>query len=213
MKLLTALVVTAALALLAVPGVLANGAPVKIPLTRLPGVVNFADVPTARGEAQITAVEGDVSLIVTGLDRLQSELYQGWLVNTKTGDRLSVAKFNVTADGTAKNQSIVVLGNKTYDLFVVTVEPEPDPSPNPDDRIVLAGYWPGREPANLQLTATAAAIRQTPGATPPTPSGTVVTTQLPTGLPRTGGPGFEVLAGALAVLSLGAAALLKGGHR
>src|SRR5437868_678642 len=78
----------------------ANGAPIKIPLTRLPGVVNYGKAD-AVGEAQITAVEGDVSLIVQGLDRLTAELYQGWLVNTKTGERLSVAKFNVTADGAA----------------------------------------------------------------------------------------------------------------
>jgi hypothetical protein len=213
MRLLLALVLATAMLGVAAPAAFANGAPVKIPLTRLPGVTNYGDLPGARGEAQVTAVEGDVSLTVTGLDRLQNELYQGWLVNTKNGERLPVAKFNVTADGTAKNQSIVVLGNRVYDLFVVTVEPEPDPTPNPDDRIVLAGYWPGREPQNLQLTATAAATLRTPGATPLAPTGTVATTQLPTGLPRTGGLGFETLAGALAVLWVGAAALLRGGRR
>lgn len=193
----------------------ANGAPIKIPLTRLPAVVNFGS-PNAVGEVQITAVEGDVSLIVQGLDRLPNDLYQGWLVNTKTGERLSVAKFNVTADGAAKNQSIMTLGNREYDLFVVTVEPEPDPSPNPDERIVLAGFWPGREPPSpAQATVTAAANRA-PGpaeATVP-PGATIVSTRFPTGLPRTGEAlGVEALAVVLGALGIGAAAFLRRSDR
>jgi hypothetical protein len=209
-----ALAIAGALVLDTVATASANGAPIKIQLTRLPTVVNFGNRNDARGEAQITAVEGDVTVTVVGLERLTNELYQAWLFNTKSGEQLAVAKFNVTADGTAKNQSIIAIGNKEYDLFVVTVEPEPDASPNADSRIVLAGYWPGREPASVRATASAeaAGVPATPQPTVP-PGATIVSTQLPTGLPRTGGLGFQTLAGSLLVLGLGAAFLLRGDKR
>jgi hypothetical protein len=208
-RLLTALALVAALTLGLVADASANGAPIKIQLTRLAGVVNFGGRNDARGEAQITAVEGDVTVTVVGLDRLTNELYQGWLFNTKTGDQLPVGKFNVTADGTAKSQSIIQMGNKEFDLFVVTVEPEPDPSPNADSRIVLAGYWPGREPSTLQATAVAQAAAATP--VPTVPAGaTIVSTAPPIGLPRTGGSSFPLLAGALLALGVGAALVLRG---
>jgi hypothetical protein len=208
-RLLAATLLAAALALGLATDAGANGAPIKIQLSRLSGVVNFGGRNDARGEVQITAVEGDVTITVVGLERLTSELYQGWLFNTKTGEQLPVAKFNVTADGTAKNQSIIALGNKEFDLFVLTVEPEPDPSPNADSRIVLAGYWPGREPASLQATVAAPAAAATPPATVPS-GATIVSTQPPIGLPRTGGPGFEILTAALLVLGAGAAFFLRG---
>jgi hypothetical protein len=71
-----ALALLGALVMAAASGVSANGAPVKISLLRLPQFVNFG-ANTARGLAEITAVEGDVTLTVTGLDRLTAELYQG----------------------------------------------------------------------------------------------------------------------------------------
>lgn len=198
----------------------ANGAPVKIPLSRLPGVVNYGSAP-ASGAAEVTAVEGDVTVQVQGLNRLTSELYQAWLVNTRTGDRVSVGKFNSTADGTAKIASVVQLGNREFDLFVITVEPEPDPSPNEDARIVLAGYWPGREPTPVAAaTATAAGTPAAPAGTPAptnTPAvpvaGTVVSTAAPSGLPRTGGPGFGALAAVLVALGVGALAAGRGVRR
>jgi hypothetical protein len=207
MRLLSAIVLVAGLALGAVTSASANGAPIKIQLSRLPNIVNYGARNEARGEAQITAVEGDVTVTLVGLERLTNELYQAWLFNTKTGEQLSVAKFNVTADGTAKNQSIITFGNREFDLFVITVEPEPDLGPNADSRIVLAGYWPGREP----LAAGATAAAQAASAASTVPAGaTIVSTQLPTGLPRTGGPGFQALAAALLVLGLGAAFFLRG---
>jgi hypothetical protein len=211
-RLLTALLLVGALALGLTTEASANGAPIKIALTRLPGVVNFGGREDARGEAQITAVEGDVTVTLVGLDRLTNELYQAWLFNTRTGEQLAVGKFNVTADGTAKSQSIIQLGNKEFDLFVLTVEPEPDPSPNADSRIVLAGYWPGREPATLRATAVAQAS-PTPPTTAVPPGATIVSTQPPIGLPRTGGSGFPLLAGALLALGVGAAFLLRGDRR
>jgi hypothetical protein len=208
-RLLTATVLVAALALGLAADASANGAPIKIQLSRLSGVVNYGARNEARGEAQITAVEGDVTVTVVGLERLTSELYQAWLFNTRNGEQLPIAKFNVTADGTARNQSISALGNKEFDLFVITVEPEPDQGANADSRIVLAGYWPGREPTSLQATAVAQAAGATPAATVP-PGATIVSTQLPTGLPRTGGLQFEVLAAALLVLGVGAGFFLRG---
>jgi hypothetical protein len=200
--LLTVACLTALLSLAA--PVLANGAPIKIPLSKLSGVVNFG-AEQSSGLAEITAVEGDVVVQVVDLQRLNNELYQAWLVNTKNGERLSVGKFNSTGDGTARTQVVVQIGNREFDLFVITVEPEPDTSPNEDARIVLAGYWPGRAPG-AAATAVAATIAAggTPPPTPPAAAGAGTPTAAPpTGLPRTGGFGFEVLFGALGVLGAG----------
>lgn len=189
-----------------VSGALANGTPVKIDLTKINGVTNFG-APTARGVAEITVVEGDTKVTVTGLERLTNELYQAWLVNTKTGDRVPIAKFNTTADGVAVQNSVVALGNKEYDLFVVTVEPEPDPSPDADGRIVLAGYWPKREPAATQTAI--ANLTPGPNSATPGPSGTATvpadtpTLVPPRSLPRTGEPGAGVLFIGLGTLGAG----------
>lgn len=188
---------------------LANGAPVKITLERLAGIVNYGP-DEARGEAEITIVEGDAAVRVTGLPRLTNELYQSWLVNTRTGDRLSIGKFNSTADGTAQVRSVVGIGNREFDLFVITVEPEPDPSVEADPRIVLAGYWPGKAPEAV-IVATATALAQIVQAV--TPAATIVSTAQPTGLPRTGAPGFEILLGGLALLGAGALMLGRGIRR
>jgi hypothetical protein len=203
---------TALLLLVAAPG-FANGTPVKIPLSKLPGVVNYGSEP-ASGVAELVAVEGDATIQVQGLPRLGNELYQAWLVNTRTGDRVSVGKFNATADGTARVASVVQLGNREFDLFVITVEPEPDPSPNEDPRIVLAGYWPGREPT-VQAAATASAAgTPVPTAVVGTPAvpvaGTVLSTVAPSGLPRTGGPGIETLLVVLGALGAGAVVMGRG---
>ncbi|TAK25330.1 MAG: hypothetical protein EPO26_02845 [Chloroflexota bacterium] len=203
------------LAFLLVSTTFANGAPIRIQLSKIAGVVNYG-TQAASGFAEITAVEGDVLIVTDGLPRLTNELYQAWLVNTRTGERASVGKFNVTADGTSRTQAIITLGNREFDLFVLTVEPEPDPAAAPDPRIVLAGYWPGREPG-AALTAAAATARA--GGTPqptdtpaPSPTGlpSGVTTRIPTGLPRTGGPGLPALGVALGGLGLVAVGLLKG---
>jgi hypothetical protein len=200
-------VVSLVLALVASP-TFANGTPVKIDLTKINGITNFGS-PNARGVAEITVVEGDSKVTVTQLERLTNELYQAWLVNTKTGERVPIGKFNTTADGTAVVNSVVTLGNKEYDLFVITAEVEPDPSPDADSRIVLAGYWPKREPpATLTALAnlTPGPNSATPGAAttpaPTEPPGTP-TIAPPRNLPRTGGPGVDVLAFGLATLAAG----------
>jgi hypothetical protein len=191
----------------------ANGAPVKIPLSKLSGVVNFG-AEQSSGLAEITAVEGDVVLQVVDLPRLSSELYQAWLVNTKNGERLSVGKFNSTADGTARTQAVVQIGNREFDLFVLTVEPEPDASPNEDPRIVLAGYWPGRAPgANATTVAATVAAGGTPPPTQAAPASGTPTVAPPSALPRTGGPGFEVLFGALGALGAALFIVGRGGKR
>ena len=206
MKQLVVLVSAALLLLTLASSASANGAPVKIDLMKIPGITNYGS-PNAKGVAEITVVEGDTKVTVTNLDRLTDELYQAWLVNTKTGERLSVAKFNSTADGTAVSNSVISMGNKEYDLFAITVEPEPDPSPDADSRIVLAGYWPKKEPAATQTALanlTPGANNATPPAnTTPAPPATP-TIPPPRSLPRTGGAlGLGPLMAGLALLGGG----------
>ena len=213
MRRLTLLLASTVGLFLLVAPVLANGAPVKIPLSKLGGVVNFG-AEQSSGLAEITAVEGDVVVQVVDLPRRNNELYQAWLVNTKNGERLSVGKFNTTTDGTARTQVVVQIGNREFDLFAVTVEPEPDTSPNEDPRIVLAGYWPGRAPgAPATFAAATVAAGGTPPPTPPAAAAGTPTVQAPTELPRTGGMGFGALAAVLGALGAGLFIVGRGGKR
>lgn len=117
----------------------ANGEPIEIELRYLSGVSNFGP-RDASGRARIVLVEGDVRLSVSKLPPEKDARYEGWIVNTKTKEMISVGKFDPAPDGAVDYSTVVNnLGEREFDLFMVTVEPEPDPSPAPDARVVLAG--------------------------------------------------------------------------
>jgi hypothetical protein len=180
----------------------ANGEPVEIDLRYLEGVSNFGP-RDATGRVRIVKVEGDVRLTASKLPPQPGARYEGWIVNTRTGERRSVGKFNAAPDGTVTYTTIIDnFGEPEFDLFIVTLEPEPDPSPAPDARVVLAGRYVPLAPPGPVLAVPRPG--PTPGSGGPVP---VVA------LPRTGAPADPALAGALAALAAGLGALAFAARR
>ncbi|MBI2939778.1 MAG: hypothetical protein HYY04_05005 [Chloroflexi bacterium] len=170
---------------------MANGTPVRINLRYLSGISNYG--PTnAIGVVEIVLIEGDVRVDLRGLPKLNGELYQAWLVNSASGDRLSIGKFNAGEDGSAYLESVLDLTDQHFDLAVISIEPEPDPSPNPDARLSIAGFFPGAQPVTPTPEAVAPPTpeAETTGTPGPTPTALPLR---PVRLPRTGGgPAIEV---------------------
>lgn len=161
----------------------ANGEPIELDLRYLDGVSNFGP-RDATGRVRIVLVEGDVQLTAAKLPRQPNARFEGWIINTKTNERLSIGKFDPAPDGSVTYTTVLDnLGEREFDLFIVTLEPEPDPSPAPDARVVLAGRRvPLGPPAVVTAVPREGASR---GAVP------VV------GLPRTGTPADPALPGTL----------------
>ncbi|MBI3968733.1 MAG: hypothetical protein HY329_24115 [Chloroflexi bacterium] len=138
---LSAVILALALALTA-HSASANGVPKKIVLAYLGGVSNWG--PTSpTGVSEIVPREGEVRLSAIGLPRLQGERYQLWMLNTKTGDKLSAGSFTVAEDGVAKLDIVLEpFPEKDFDLMLVTVESENGLAANPSDRRSIAGRFP-----------------------------------------------------------------------
>lgn len=128
-----------ALGLPAVPGH-ANGSPINVTLTYLPGVSNWG--PTnATGVAELVFREGEVRLTATGLPALQDERYRLWLINTVTGEELPLVGFNSDDDGVARLDRVLedAIPDRDWNLLLVTVEPNGNPARAPGDRRAIAG--------------------------------------------------------------------------
>jgi len=174
-----------ALALLRPASAAADGTPVVIPLRFLPSISNWG--PTdATGEADVVLVEGEVRITTSGLPPLTTDLYQAWLFNTATGERLSLGKFNANAQNRGELATVVDLSGKVFDLVAITVQPEPDPKALPDARLSLAGFFP------VEGTPTGRAI----AATIPTPTPTAPIGAAPSrvdGTPATGAQSVAIV--------------------
>jgi len=120
----------------------ANGAPVDIYLSYLPGVSNWGP-QTAKGHAVVAVGDGEVSLEVQGLPKLKNEHYEAWL-ESRTERRLySAGKFKIGDDGIGRLHVLLdTLPYQEYRMLLITVEAEPDPSPEPDARRSIAGLFP-----------------------------------------------------------------------
>ena len=159
--------------------VLANGAPVTLYLGYLPNVSTWGP-KSITGTAIVAIADGQVTLSVNGLPRLEREHYEIWLESRADRKLFSVTKFNAEADGTVRLR--VTMDNlpyQEYRMLFISVEPEPDPSPEPDARKALAGLFPN--PAVIQVTA-----QPTQPTTASVSSGTPAP-QRPLYLPVTGG--------------------------
>ncbi len=120
----------------------ANGAPVDIYLSYLPGVSNWGP-QTAKGHAVVAVGDGEVSLEVQGLPKLKNEHYEAWLESRAERKLYSVGKFKMGDDGIGRLQVLLdTLPYQEYRMLLITVEPEPDPSPEPDARRSIAGLFP-----------------------------------------------------------------------
>lgn len=121
----------------------ANGAPVSIVLSYLNGVSTWG--PTgAAGVAELVGREGEVRLTATGLPRLQGERYHLWVVNTTTGERMSLGAFNASESGVAKLDLVLngTIPDKHWDLALVSVEGETVEPTEPSGRRSIAGRFP-----------------------------------------------------------------------
>lgn len=175
----------------------ANGAPVEVFLSYLPNISNWGP-QDATGHAVVTIGEGEVTLQVEGLPRLEREHYEVWLESRSDRQLYSVGKFNAKADGTGHLAVLLdTLPYQEYRLLLITVEPDPDPNPEPDARRSIAGFLP-----NTVLTQT------TEGSAPgletgqlPSASSALQSGPRPRYLPVTGGNAQSVWA-ALALLGV-----------
>jgi len=139
----------------------ANGAPVTIYLSYLPEVSNWGP-KDASGIAVVAVGDGEVSLEVSGLPRLENEHYQAWLESRAERTLYPVGKFNADVDGMARlNVLLDTLPYQEYRMLLITVEEDPDPSTEPSERRSLAGFFPNL--AIVHLTD------NTPGSTTSSP--------------------------------------------
>ncbi len=120
---------------------LANGVPLRVPLTYLAGLSNSG--PTdARGEAEISFAEGLIRVDVRGLPRLSGEVYQIWLAKSGTNKAVAVGTFNTGADGLGGYSGRMAgLEGYDYDLIILTIEPQPDPDPAPSAKRSIGGFF------------------------------------------------------------------------
>lgn len=127
----------------------ANGKPIKIVLTYLPGLSNWG--PTeATGLAEVVMKEGEVGIGVVGLPPLSDEVYSGWMVNTRTDDLMRVGEFNADKSEVAKVRVLLPseIPDTGWNLFLVTVESGGQGAKTPGPRKSVAGYFP--EPVEVK---------------------------------------------------------------
>mgnify|MGYP005851059405 CR=1 FL=1 len=197
----------------------ANGSSVTLYLSYHPHLSNWG--PTeASGRATVNVGEGVVDLTVTGLPRLESEVYQVWLVTPDLGYWVSLGTFQPTGDETTVRMvAVESIPMVDYRYFVVSVEPTQDDSPAPSGQNAIAGVFPN--PDVVLATASAPAStgdgeRQDQAAGTGQASGTGSTAgpapeYLPeTGVPSAGGQWWRWAF--LALPALGLSALLVGAH-
>lgn len=84
---------------------------------------------SASGTAEIETSTGNVSIAVQGLDRLDTDDYEGWL--TGGGETpVSTGKFNTDVTGIGSSMSSLGdVSGKSYTRVMITVETRPDPDP------------------------------------------------------------------------------------
>jgi hypothetical protein len=178
------------------PAALANGVPLRVPLTYLAGLSNSGPAD-ARGEAEISFAEGLIRVDVRGLPRLSGEVYQVWLAKSGTNRAVAVGSFNTGPDGLGGYSGRMAgLEGYDYDLVILTIEPQPDPDPAPSAKRSIGGFFTLIQKPEAGATAITADTR-------------------PAELPKTGddprapaGPGGGRHAAALALLAAGGMMLL-----
>ena len=120
----------------------ANGTPIKIVLSYLVGVSSWG--PTnATGVAELVTDEGEVRLTATGLAPLSGENYRVWIVNTASGERMTLGAFKAEG-GVAKVDWVLkeAIPDKGWDLMLVSVEAEGSEPSEPSARRSIAGRFP-----------------------------------------------------------------------
>jgi hypothetical protein len=133
-----------------------------VPLAYIEGLSNWG--PTdATGTVELSFAEGYARLDALGLPKLDSERYQGWIVNSESNDAISIGSFNADASEAIAYEGVLpVIADFGFDLFIITVEPDPDDAPQPTadrsigGRFTLLGQVPGDggTPGDVQTSPT-----------------------------------------------------------
>jgi hypothetical protein len=129
---------------------LANGRPIQIILTYVPGVSN-AGPQAASGVAELVLAEGEVRVAATGLPRLDPPRhYEAWILNTRTNEFLRLGSFNTAfTTGAARLDTVLpgAIEDKSWDLFLITIEDSPAPARPGSERSIAGAFPPsGSEP-------------------------------------------------------------------
>ncbi|MFN8558721.1 MAG: hypothetical protein U0531_15740 [Dehalococcoidia bacterium] len=120
---------------------IANGVPMRIPLTYLPGISNTGS-PDARGEAELSFAESMIRIEARGLPAIRGEGYQVWLVKAGTNKATAVGSFPGAPDGvTGFTGRLNGLDGYDYDLVLITSEPTPDTDPAPSAKRTIGGFF------------------------------------------------------------------------
>lgn len=138
---LLAVTLVLALAALAMP-VDANGTPIRIGLSYLPGVSNWGP-SDATGIAEILVGEGEVRVHASGLQPLANEYYRVWVVNWATSDRLALGSLRPDATGAGRLDLVLpsTIPERGWDLMLVSVEAEGSQPTEPGPRRSIAGRF------------------------------------------------------------------------
>jgi hypothetical protein len=118
----------------------ANGVPTMVNLTYIK-LSNWGP-QTATGDAELIFSEGIVRIKAKGMTPLAEQRYQGWLVNSESGDAISFGRFNTDALGNVAYEGrLPPIASFGFDLLILTVEPEPDDAPQPSQQRSIGGYF------------------------------------------------------------------------
>jgi hypothetical protein len=145
---------------------LANGRPIQIILTYVPGV-STTGPQAASGVAELVLAEGEVRVAATGLPRLDPPRhYEAWVLNTRSNEFLRLGSFNTAfTSGAARLDTVLAqpIAEKGWDLFLVTIEDTPEPA-TPSGEHSIAGTFPatGQEPVPNLLPNTGGPVPAQP---------------------------------------------------
>lgn len=207
-KIVAALLVVGMLLLLLATAVAANGVPVTLYLTWLPGVTNWENAQAASGSAIVSVSLGELKLEAESLPHLSNGQYEAWLVTEDMQQMVSMGRFNSDMVGHARFENVREdLPSREYRFLLVSMEPEPDTDKASSGKWAIGGVFP--DTSLLVVTATPAGAGRASGEATPAENATPVTPTPPPpqALPVTGGAPAAGLQGGIVVL---AAFLLSG---
>lgn len=120
----------------------ANGTTTKVILSFLTGFSNFGS-SSATGIAEVILKEGEIQITATGMQILENDTYQIWLLNEATGDIFNAGRVSPDASGNidAKNILPNEIPDLNWSLMFFSVEPPDVVVEKPSSKISIAGRF------------------------------------------------------------------------
>jgi len=133
-----------ALALAAPTGTaLANGTPIRIVLSYLPGVSNWGP-QNATGVAELITSEGEVRMTAAGLEQLtDADEYQTWIRTAEPNSWLRLGAVQVNPNGVGRMDLVLQqpIPERAWELMQVSVEAKGSQGTAPGNRLTIAGRF------------------------------------------------------------------------